>query len=211
VNTVTTTGNIELGHATDSTITRVSAGVLAIEGNNILTANVGDTSKLPLAGGTMTGNIQLGENTSLDNDASLSADGKYTGICVAGTAGETIAFGDIIVLKASTGKWIQGDISVAAAADGDMRGMVGICVLGANANGATKILLNGVIRADANFPALTSGAQVYGSTTGDIVTTQPATTDYVIRVLGFAVVDDLSMTAPQSIYFNPAPMWFTHT
>jgi hypothetical protein len=168
------------------------------------------SGNLPLAGGTMTGNIQLGENTSLDNDASLSADGKYTGICVAGTAGGTIAFGDIIVLKASTGKWIQGDISVAAAADGDMRGMVGICVLGAIANGATKILLNGVIRADANFPALTSGAQVYGSTTGDIVTTQPSTTDYVIRVLGFAIPDDLSMTAPQSIYFNPSQDYITH-
>jgi len=57
VNTVTTTGNIELGNASDTTITRVSSGVLAIEGNNILTANVGDTSKLPLAGGTMTGKI----------------------------------------------------------------------------------------------------------------------------------------------------------
>src|SRR5665647_1796689 len=32
---------IELGHATDTTFTRVSAGVVAIEGNNILTANTG--------------------------------------------------------------------------------------------------------------------------------------------------------------------------
>ena len=32
-------GSIELGHATDTTITRVSSGVVAIEGNNIITAN----------------------------------------------------------------------------------------------------------------------------------------------------------------------------
>lgn len=33
------TPTVELGHATDSTITRISAGVLAIEGNNIITTN----------------------------------------------------------------------------------------------------------------------------------------------------------------------------
>lgn len=32
-------GSLELGHASDTTISRVSAGVAAIEGNNILTAN----------------------------------------------------------------------------------------------------------------------------------------------------------------------------
>lgn len=38
-------GSLEVGHASDSTITRVSAGVLAIEGNNIITTNT-----LPAAG-----------------------------------------------------------------------------------------------------------------------------------------------------------------
>ena len=50
---VTTTGNIELGNASDTTLARVSAGVVSIEGNNILTAATG----LPLAGGTLTGKI----------------------------------------------------------------------------------------------------------------------------------------------------------
>ncbi len=44
-------GSIELGHATDTTIARVSAGVVSIEGVNILTTGTG----LALAGGTMTG------------------------------------------------------------------------------------------------------------------------------------------------------------
>jgi hypothetical protein len=61
-----------------------------------------------------------------------------------------------------------------------------------------------------NFPAFTTGVPVYASTTGDVVTTQPSTTDYVIRVLGFTVIDATSATAPQSIYFNPSPDWISH-
>lgn len=37
VATVTTTGNIELGHATDTTLARVSAGVIAVEGVTLMT------------------------------------------------------------------------------------------------------------------------------------------------------------------------------
>lgn len=64
-------------------------------------------------------------------------------------------------------------------------------------------LLNGVIRADANFPALTIGAAVYASTTGDIVVTQPSTADYIIRLIGYGLTAD-------SIYFNPENDWITH-
>lgn len=152
----------------------------------------------------------LTENASIGYDPSLSADGKYTGITITGTAGATIAFGDVIVLDVTAGKWLKADVSAAAAADGDVRGMVGMCVLAAADTETTTILLHGVIKADANFPALTSGAPVYASTTGDITTTQPTTTDHIIRVLGFAVVDATSATAPQSIYFNPSPDYITH-
>lgn len=188
-------GSIELGHASDTTIARVSAGVASIEGVNILT----------VAGGTMTGNITLGENTSLDLDPAGSADGKYSGIAVTGTAGEALAFGDVIVLDVTAGKWFKGSVSAAAAADGDLRGMVGMCVLAAAGDAsATKILLQGMCRADANFPALTIGAAVYATTTGDITLTQPTTTDHIIRVLGFAMTAD-------EVYFNPSPNYITHT
>lgn len=52
-------GSIELGHASDTSITRVSAGVAAIEGNNIVT----NTSSPTLATITTTGNIELGHAT----------------------------------------------------------------------------------------------------------------------------------------------------
>lgn len=197
---ILTTGTIELGAASDTTISRVSAGVVAIEGVNILTTTTG----LPLAGGTMSGNITLGENTSIALDPAGSADGKYTGITVTGTGGATIAFGDLVTLDKDDSRWELVDISVAAAATGDARGVIGIAVTSSTDGGAITVLLQGIIRADANFPALTIGAAVFASTTGDIVVTQPTTTDHVIRQVGFAMTAD-------EIFFSPTQTWVTHT
>jgi len=63
------TGTIELGHASDTTIARASAGVASIEGNNIVV----NTSSPTLATITTTGNIELG-NAS-DTTVSRSAAG----------------------------------------------------------------------------------------------------------------------------------------
>jgi hypothetical protein len=191
---VISTGTIELGHATDTTLSRVSAGVVAIEGVNILT----------VAGGTLTGNITLGENTSIALDPAGSADGKYSGTTITGISGYAQAFGDLVTLDKDDSRWEAVDISVAAAATGDARGIMGMVVSAGTDGNACTILLQGIIRADANFPALTIGAAVYASTTGDIVVTQPSTVDYVIRIVGHAMTAD-------EIMFNPDNSWITHT
>ncbi len=52
-------GSLEVGHATDTTITRVSAGVIAVEGNTVLTTATGqplDTQLTSLAALSYTGN-----------------------------------------------------------------------------------------------------------------------------------------------------------
>ena len=189
---------INLGHASDTTIARVSAGVVSIEGSNILTAATG----LALAGGTMTGNITLGENASVDLDPSLSADGKYTGTCITGTAGATLAFGDIVYYNSSS-KWVLADAD-AASTGGTV--MLGVCVLAASGDTEpTKVLLHGNVRADTAFPTLTVGGAVYLSTTdGDITQTAPTGADDVVRVLGHALTAD-------SIVFMPSPSHITHT
>ena len=50
---ISVTGTIELGHASDTTISRVSAGVIAVEGNNLLTtatgASLDDVTALAIA------------------------------------------------------------------------------------------------------------------------------------------------------------------
>lgn len=196
--TVTTTAGIELGHASDTTITRVSAGVVAIEGVNILTTATG----LALSGGTITGAINLGENAGIFYDAALSADGKYSGMCRAGTAGATLAFGDLVYLAAADSRWELTDADAASTA-GDV--LIGMCVLAAASDGdATTILLQGFIRADTAFPALTIGGPAYiGTTAGDIVTTAPTGTDDVVRRVGFAWTAD-------ELYFNPSMDAPTH-
>ncbi|MCK9371055.1 hypothetical protein M0R04_14180 [Candidatus Dojkabacteria bacterium] len=177
---------IELGHATDTTLSRVSAGVVAIEGVNILTT----------AGGTLTGNLTLGENTSIDLDPTGSADGKYSGICITGTAGAALAFGDLIYLAVADSRWELTDADATATAGTPL---IGMCVLAAAGDGsATKILLQGTIRADAKFPALTIGAPAYvGETAGAIQTAIPTGADNVIRVVGRALTAD-------ELYFCPS-------
>lgn len=96
----------------------------------------------------------------------MSADGKYNGITRGGTAGATLAFGDICYLDPTDSRWELCDANAAAGADGDSRGILGMCVLAAAADGdPTTMLLNGIIRADAAFPAMTVNAPMYVSET----------------------------------------------
>jgi hypothetical protein len=53
-------GSVELGHATDTTIARVSSGVVSIEGINIVTTSSTDTltnKSIALSGNTVTGTL----------------------------------------------------------------------------------------------------------------------------------------------------------
>ena len=192
-------GSLEVGHATDTTITRVSAGVIAVEGVDVITASNTET----LSNKSIAGALTLEENASIALDPAGSADGKYSGITIAGVAGYTQAFGDLVTLDKDDSRWEAVDISVAAAATGDARGILGMVVSAGTDGNACTILLSGVIRADANFPTLTIGANVYASTAGDIVVTQPTTTDHVIRIVGSALTAD-------EIFFRPDFLWFTH-
>lgn len=156
-----------------------------------------------LVAGTLAASATFGENTALIYDAALSADGKYCGLVRAGTAGTTLAFGDLCYLAAADSRWELADAD-AASTSGDV--LLGMCVLAAAADGdATTMLMMGFIRADAAFPALTISAPAYVSTTaGDIQVAQPSGTDDVIRVAGYAWTAD-------ELYFNPSGFYITHT
>lgn len=204
VTTLTTTGAIELGAASDTTLARVSAGAVSIEGVPISTAsNALTLTNKTLTAPTLGGTMQMLEQASLHLDAALSADGTYCGITEAGTAGSALAFGDLVYLQASDSRWELTDADADATA-GPLK--LGMCVLAAAADGdPTVILLIGKIRADANFPTLTIGAPVYVSTTtGDVQVAQPSGTDDVIRIVGYGNTAD-------ELYFNPASVWTTHT
>lgn len=151
------------------------------------------------------GNIQLNENGAFYLDPALSADGKFTGIVRTGTAGAALAFGDLVYLDPTDSRWELADANIAAGSDGDPRGVLGICVQAAAADGnATTILLYGTVRADTAFPSFTVNAPVYvGEDAGKVVVTQPSTSDVVIRVVGFGLTAD-------EMLFCPSPDYITH-
>lgn len=140
------------------------------------------------------GVITLSENAALALDPAGSADGKYSGITITATAGYTQAFGDLVYLAVADSRWEAADAD-AIATGGQMLAMV--VVAGTDGNSCT-LLLQGQIRADAKFPALTVGAPVYvGETAGAIQVAIPTGADNVIRVVGYALTAD-------EIYFNPS-------
>lgn len=160
------------------------------------------------SGGTMTGNITLGEGADpatagIVVDPSMSADERYSGVTIPATAGATIAFGDLCYLDVTATEWLLADAS-AATTSGSV--ILGICVDASADGAATSMLLVGTVRSAA-FPAsIALGAPVYVSeTAGDITATQPVTADAVIRVLGWAVTVE-----PNTIYFNPSQDYITH-
>lgn len=176
---------IELGAATDTTLSRVSAGVVAIEGVNILT----------VAGGTLTGSLTLGENTSIALDPAGSADGKYSGITMTAVAGYAQTYGDLVYLSSVDSRWELADADAATTAD---RMLAMVVVAGGSDGAACTLLLQGNIRADAKFPALTIGSAVYvGETAGAIQVAIPTGADNIIKRVGFALTAD-------EIYFNPS-------
>lgn len=187
-----TGGNIS-AIAIDSDLSSVSANDDTVPSAKATKA-MGDL-KLPLAGGTMSGSITLGENTGLALDPAGSADGKWSGITIAGTAGYTQAFGDLVYLAVADSRWELADADAEATGGYVMLGMV----VSAGTDGtACTILLQGQIRADAKFPALTVGKQVFvGETAGAIQVAIPTGADNVIRSVGFALTAD-------EIYFNPS-------
>jgi hypothetical protein len=188
-----TASQFEVGAASDTTIARVGAGQISVEGVNVVTTSSTDVLTNKTIGA---GALTLAENASIALDPAGSADGKYSGITIAGTAGATLAFGDLCYLAVADSRWELADADAAATMGTPLLGM---CVLAAAADGnATTMLLYGTCRADAKFPALTIGATVYGGeTAGAIQTAIPTGADNVIRVVGHALTAD-------EILFNPS-------
>ena len=165
------------------------------ETNKTFTSPVINTS-------TLGGHQTMNENAAFLADPVLSADGTYNGWIRAGTAGATLAFGDLCYLDPTDSRWELVDANSASGADGDARGTLGICVLAAASDGSATIMLRwGWVRADAAFPAMTINAPMYVSeTAGDITGTVPTTSGVVERVIGVAETAD-------ELFFNPSTTW----
>jgi len=160
-----------------------------------------DADLTSLAGGTIGASLTFAANVALLFNAALS-DQQYCGFATAGTAGATLAFGELCYLQPSDSRWEKVDAD-AAATSGDVK--IGMCVLAAAADGdPTRMLEIGYIRADSLFPTFTISAPVYaGVTPGEVQVAQPSGTDDVIRIMGHGKTADV-------LWFNPSNDWMTH-
>lgn len=178
--------------------------------SNLASGTVADarlSTNVTLLGNSTTGTDSIVRATSptlvtpsITLGGGLSADGNYTGVSETGTAGETLAFGEVVYFKAADSRWWKTDADSATTSGGVK---VAICVSSGTAGGALTVMLFGKIRADSLFPTMTIGAPVFLSqTAGAITSTQPTGTDVVVRVAGFANTAD-------ELFWNPSPDYLT--
>lgn len=196
VNTTITNNadGFEIAGGTTQRKISVTGGDIAMVGGGVAVITY------PTATGTLA-TLILEENIPHVIDVILSADGRYSGITVAGVAGATVEFGDLVYLDTSIPDWKLSDAS-AASTCGTPK--LGICLTGTTSGNAIQVLLWGAVRADAKFPTFTAGQLFASETTGLITNTAPVTTDSVTRVLGHALTGD-------AMFFNPDNSYYTHT
>ena len=198
------TDNVVINIVEEVTETTVDISQIGMTGSKGDTGVNGDTGVKGDTGtfaNPLTTEIGLGENAGFSLDNALSADGKYSGITMAGIAGATLAFGDLIYLQTADARWELASADNAAAGC-NLR--LGICVLAAaNDASVTKVLLMGTVRADTAFPDLTLGAPAYMSTTaGDVQVAALSGTTDIIRIVGHGGY------TKEELIFAPSPDWF---
>jgi hypothetical protein len=185
-------GASALDDLTDVTITDVTEDdVLTWDGEAWVNAPAAGGLPSPLPNDWEIGSQAIIMNGSL-------ADGEYSGVAINGTAGTTLAFGDLVYLAVADSRWELTDADTEAKTNGKL----GICILAAANDGdATIILLWGNVRSDTAFPSMTVASPVYVSQTdGDITSTAPSASGKYVRIVGYANTAD-------ELFFCPDRSW----
>ncbi len=125
-------------------------------------------------------------------------DQDYSGLVTSGIAGETLVFGDHVVLNNSE-EWIK----TIATTENQTRGHVGIVVVSGASGAEIGLLLMGYIRDDSW--EFTTGSAIYISTTSGLLTnTRPTTGGQFVRVVGFAKNANSIWYSPDNTYIELA-------
>lgn len=183
---------INLGHASDTTITRVGAGVIAVEGVTVVTETSTNTltnktlTSPVINAATLTGNLNFSAVPASDHTANGVTMSAFN-------LGATVALMELVYLGSSS-KWLLADAD-AVGTSGTV--LLGICLDGGDDTDTTTVVTFGLVRDDTwNW---TPGDELYVSTTaGGITATAPSGSGDVVRVIGHAVTADV-------IFLNPSP------
>jgi len=162
--------------------------------------------KANIASPTFTGVVTLPTTqlweASLKLDAVLSANNTRSGITIAGTAGATLAVGDLCMLN-SSGNWVLSD-GILDGTDTSFKSMIWFCVLASTNTNPTEILTYWVIRSTL-IPTLTIGAPVYmHDTAGDVIVARPSTTNFAVRIVWYA-------STTTELFVNPSNDYIVNT
>lgn len=169
-----------------------------ITGGNIVALTVAQLITLALSGA-------LPENTAVILDAALSADEKYSGIVEAGVAGVTVNFGDLLYHDVTAGEWLLAKANVTATS-GAVKLGINVTVAEAGDGDPITVLLFGKVRSDDDYD-FTVDAPVFisAATAGDMTSTAPTgTTDFVVRIVGYANTGDELFFCPDPSYVELA-------
>lgn len=115
---------------------------------------------------------------------------------MSGTAGETLAIGNLVYFKESDQRWWKADADALATAQNVT---LGIAQTVATAGNAVNILLNGI---DINQTGMTPGAKYYVSGTAGAIS---ASLTSIPRLIGRAVSATILMFQPDSLDANIIP------
>lgn len=160
-----------LAATTDNTPAALAVGEQTVVGR-ITSGNIASLTVAQLQ--TLLFSAALAEDILIQFDEVLSADGKYSGFAVAGTAGTNLSFGQSVYLASADSKWelAKGN------AEATIKPMTGIVCVAGNENAAVKILLFGTIREDDW--SWTAGAPIFidPDTAGSLTQTELTTGEY---------------------------------
>lgn len=176
---------IELGNASDTTLSRSAAGQLAVEGVQVATIS----------------NAVALSNKTIAYSTEPSTDDTAYGETMAGIlAGDTIAQWDLVYLDSSSGRWELADADAIGTA-GNV--LVGLAMTSGTDGNALTVLLKGIVRNDG-WTWTGAGKVLYASTTAAAMSeTAVSGEDDVVRVLGHTLSDDC-------IFFNPSVNWIIY-
>jgi hypothetical protein len=119
-------------------------------------------------------------------------------------AAASIAFGQLVYRNLS-GKW---DLADATTLGYTSKSMLGICLVAANTDGATKIMCQGYIQTSYATSDKVGQAMYMDTTAGNINGTSPSADGNVVRIIGYSLWTEATQTNGYFVlYFNPDNTW----